>query len=356
MNHNATTARILFVAIFVSIFGSFVSANESERTVKVMTYNMYLGADLTGIFQAQSPEELVVEVGEAYSDVQAGNVPERIDEIADQIATNNPDVVGLQEVALWRIGAPFDPAPAETVSFDFLQILLDRLTARGAHYTAVSVQNNLDAELTGVFGPTSALDVRYTDRVVVLARTDLPTSEFKVEKTAAEDFQTLLPVNVLGNTVYITRGWASADIKHRGKTYRFVNTHLESFYDPIQNAQAYELLLGPTNTTLPVILAGDFNSDPALNGYTYYLLLNGGLTDVWISLVPGNPGYTWPLSGESPAVIANPSQRVDYIMSRGPVSLSGIDLVGEDPVNDLTQSSLRPSDHAGIIATVVLEP
>ena len=331
-------------------------ANESDRRVKVMTYNMYLGTDLVGIFQSQSPQELVAEVGEAFSDVQAGNVPERIDEIADQIATNTPDVVGLQEVALWRVGAPFDPSPAENIAFDFLRILLDRLSTRGVHYAAISIQNNLDAELTGVFGPTSALDVRYTDRVVVLSRTDLPISELKVEGTDTGAFQTLLPVNVLGNTIYITRGWASADVKHRGKTYRFVNAHLEAFYDPIQNAQAYELLLGPTNTDLPVILAGDFNSDPVINGGSYHLLLSGGFADVWTSLLPGTSGYTWPLSEESPAVITQPSQRVDYIMTRGTVSLSEIDLVGENAVNDLTPSSLRPSDHAGIIATLVLQP
>jgi endonuclease/exonuclease/phosphatase family metal-dependent hydrolase len=343
-------------SFIVTTFAFAVSANESERKVKVMTYNMYLGSDLAGIFQAQTPEELVLEVGEAFSDVQGSNVPERIDEIADQIATNSPDVVGLQEVALWRVGAPFDPSPANTVAFDFLQILLDRLRDRGAHYSAISVQNNLDAELTGVFGPTSALDVRYTDRVVVLARTDLPISELKIESTTAAAFQTLLPVNVLGNTIYITRGWASADIKHRGKTYRFVNAHLEAFYDPIQNAQAYELLLGPTNTNLPVVLAGDFNSDPVINGGSYYLLLNGGFGDVWTSLTSGNAGSTWPLCDENSAVITQPYQRVDYIMTRGPVSFSEVDLVGEDPLNDLTPSSFRPSDHAGVVATVVLNP
>ena len=348
--------EILMLLIFTCTAVVATRADESDRRVKVMTYNMYLGTDLVGIFQSQSPEELVAEVGEAFSDVQAGNVPERIDEIADQIATNSPDVVGLQEVALWRIGAPFDPSPAETVAFDFLQMLLDRLDARGAHYAAISIQNNLDAELTGVFGPTSALDVRYTDRVVIIARTDLQTSDLKVEATAASAFQTLLPISILGNTIYITRGWASADIKHRGKTYRFVNAHLEAFYDPIQNAQAYELLLGPTNTQLPVILAGDFNSDPAINGDSYYLLLSGGFADVWNSLQPSNSGYTWPLSEESPAAITQPSQRVDYIMARGAVSLSEINVVGEDAVNDLTESFLRPSDHAGIKATLVLNP
>ena len=88
MRRNVMVFRIFMATFIVATFAFAVLANESERKVKVMTYNMYLGSDLAGIFQAQTPEELVFEVGEAFSDVQASNVPERIDEIADQIATN----------------------------------------------------------------------------------------------------------------------------------------------------------------------------------------------------------------------------------------------------------------------------
>lgn len=331
-------------------------ANESDRVVKVATYNMYLGADLADIFAATSELELVMEVGEAYTDMAAGLPQERIDEIADQIATGAPDVVGLQEAALWRIGAPFDQAPAEMVTYDFLQMLLDSLEARGAHYAPVAVQTNLDAELTGVFGPTSALDIRYTDRLAIIARTDLQTSRLKLEGTQTGTFPTLLPVSLLGQTIYISRGWASVDIKHRGKTYRFVNAHLEAFYDPVQNAQALELLAGPANTDLPVILSGDFNSDPAVNGLSYYIMLNGGFTDLWSTVGSGGPGFTWALSEENPATITDPTQRVDHIMTRGSVTPSAIDVIGEDRDLDLTVSSLRPSDHAGLIATFALEP
>lgn len=333
-----------------------LQANESDRDVKVATYNMYLGADLDEIFGAGSEMELVMEVGEAFTDVQAGLPQERIDEIADQIATGAPDVVGLQEVALWRVGYPGDPASAETVVYDFLQMLLDSLAERGADYAPVAIQTNLDAELTGFFAAAPPMDIRYTDRLVILARTDLQTSRLKIEGTQTGTFETLLPVSILGgDAIYIQRGWASVDIKHRGKTYRFVNAHLEAFYDPVQQAQAYELLLGPTATDLPVILSGDFNSDPVANPGSYFLLLSGGFTDVWSALGSGS-GFTWPLSDESPAVILNPYQRVDYIMSRGAVTLSSIDIIGEDATLDLTTSSLRPSDHAGLIATVVLEP
>ena len=352
------TARILVLIIFISICAPFVQANESERQIKVMTYNMYLGTDVAEVFGSQTVEQLLAEVAEAYLTVQAGNPPERIDEIADQIATASPDVVGLQEVALWRYGYPDgDLTSSEAVAYDFLQILLEKLKDRGAHYAAISVQTNLDAELTGYFGPGSYLDVRYTDRDVIIARTDLPTSELKIEGTAAGTFQTRIPVSILGQPpIFVTRGWTSADIKHRGKTYRFVNAHLEAFSDEAQYYQAYELLQGPTNTEIPVILTGDFNTDPVVNPATYSLLLSGGFSDVWLLAGPGGSGFTWPLSTEDVATISEPSQRVDYIMTRGAVTLSDMEVVGEDGSLDLTTSLLRPSDHAGLIATLVLQP
>ena len=113
---------------------------------------------------------------------------------------------------------------------------------------------------------------------------------------------------------------------------------------------------GPTNTTLPVILVGDFNSDAAAGGQAYSLLLNGGLTDVWSSLNPNSSGLTFPLSGALPSVILNPTKRLDLVLARGAISFSDIDVVGEEISDLTTPSGFRPSDHAGLIATLVLEP
>jgi endonuclease/exonuclease/phosphatase family metal-dependent hydrolase len=355
MKLNAIYARFLLSVIVGLPMVQSGYANESERQVKVMTYNMYLGTDVGEIFGSQSVEELLSEVGEAYITVQAGDPSERIDKIADAIVSASPDVVGLQEVALWRYGYPGDPAAAETVGYDFLELLLEKLKDRGAHYAAISVQTNLDAELTGFFGPETFLDVRYTDRDVIIARTDLQTSELKIDGTSAGAFQTLLPISILnGPPVSVTRGWNSADIKHRGKTYRFINTHLESFSDLVQYYQALELLSGPANTETPVILVGDLNTDSAINPNTYSLLLGKGFSDAW-SDGPNAAGFTWPLSGEDPLTILTPSQRIDYVLARGPVALSQIEVVGEDPTLDLTPFLRRPSDHAGLVANILLE-
>jgi hypothetical protein len=320
-----------------------------------MTYNMYPGAELGEIFTAQSPQEVLLEVGEAYTDMLAGNVPERIVAIADQIEEGEPILVGLQEVALWRVGAPFDPAPATNVTYDFLGMLLCELESRNLHYSAIALQTNLDAELPGILGATSALDIRYTDRIAILARTDLAEAEFKLEQTDAGHFATNLQVPVLGQPVTVLRGWTSADVKFRGKPYRFVNTHLESYVDLVQYAQANELLLGPASTESALILVGDFNSDAEAGGVSYQILTGSGLRDVWVELNGGDPGFTWALCGEIPSNELTPTQRLDLILTRGPISFSSADVVGEE-AGDKTPSGFRPSDHAGVVASVVLQP
>src|SRR5215204_965566 len=121
-------AALAAYVLFLLAAGVPVHANNKDRELPVMTYNMYLGTDFTEIFSVQSNEELFAEVAEAYGDVQTGNPAERIAAIADQIEAAGPTLVGLQEVALWRTGDAFDPSPATNVSFDFLQMLLDELT------------------------------------------------------------------------------------------------------------------------------------------------------------------------------------------------------------------------------------
>lgn len=357
-------AKKLFTLILLSVLAiptaPLVHANESDREVKVATYNMYPGTDFSDIFGAETDFEALLEVTEGFQDVLASNVPERVDEIADQIVTNEPDLVGLQEVAIWRIGQYNPAAPAETVVFDFLQMLLDELADRGAHYAPISVQVNLEAELPGLFGPNYPDDLRdvgYTDRVVILARTDLQTSGLKIEATANGTFTNLLPVSAFGQTIMVKRGWTSADIKHRGKTYRFVNAHLESFYEPMQWAQAGELVAGPASTELPLIVAGDFNSDAVTGMYTYQTILLGaaGLSDAWTATNAGLPGLTWALSEENPSALLNPTQRIDFVLFRGGLSATSSDLLGEEP-DDLTPSGFRASDHAGVAASFVLHP
>ncbi len=331
--------------------------NNRDRELGVMTRNMYLGTDFGEIFAAQTPEELVAEVAEAYTEVGASLPAERIAGIADEIEAGQPALVGLQEVALWRIGAPFDPSPAENVTYDFLQLLLDELNARGLHYAPVAVQTNFDAEVPGVFSPTFALDVRFTDRIVVLARTDLQTSQLKIGNVQARAFTTNLTFSspTLG-TITIPRAYIAVDAKMRGKTFRFVNAHLESFSPIINFIQASELVQTAGNTNLPLVFAGDFNADAETGDASYQLFLNAGLADVWEQTNPTEAGLTWALFLTNPSIYTAPTQRLDLILVRGEIDALDADLTGENPLTDRTFSGLMRSDHAGVSALLKLNP
>ena len=102
--------------------------------------------------------------------------------LAEEIAAARPDLVGLQEVALWRHGPmqldKIGQLNATDVDYDFLAILLSDLASRGTRYEVASAQQESDVEapaftgnpLSGTAG--SAEDVRLTDRDVILLRDD----------------------------------------------------------------------------------------------------------------------------------------------------------------------------------------
>ena len=144
------------------------------RAITVMTRNLYLGADLTPVMGAASPEEIPGVVGEVWSRIVLNDFPARAEAIAREIQSTRPDVVGLQEVAKFRIQSPGDflvgnPQAATAVEYDYLMLLLDALEARGLSYRIASVVHNADIELPAVTS-TGLIDVRWTDHDVILVR------------------------------------------------------------------------------------------------------------------------------------------------------------------------------------------
>lgn len=116
-----------------------VTAAGGRSPLRVMTRNLYLGADLAPVLAATGQQALVAAVTAVYANVQATNFPERAKVLADEIADGDPHLVGLQEAALWRSQTPADPSSSAThVEYDFLKILLRELSARGKHYRAVA--------------------------------------------------------------------------------------------------------------------------------------------------------------------------------------------------------------------------
>ena len=356
--------RTLLVLCIVALLNSTVGAhsrndergspdNARGRQLTVITRNMYLGTDFGPILGATSFPEFANAVAAAYIQVQQSNIPERAAAIAKEIDSTRPDLVGLQEASIWQTG-PFG-GPATTVTFDALQSLLDALAARGLHYAPVAIVTEFEAEAPSALG----INIRFTDRDVVLARTDLNPSELRLSNIQAQHFTTnLMFITPILGPLTIPRGWISVDGKIRGKSFRFVTTHLESFHPGIQAVQASELVQGPCNTPLPVIIAGDLNTyslsgNPAQNA-GYQIILSSGFSDLWTLFHEGEPGNTWPLHLGDSSTSTTPTQRIDLVLFRGDVGPEEIELIGNRP-SDRTPDGLWPSDHAGVVASFNLK-
>ncbi len=328
-----------------------------DRVVTVMTRNVYNGVDdkLTAVATATSLGDLYAKVAAVYQAYFTRNFPERAAALALEIEAKRPDLIGLQEAVLVRTDFPPDgPAtPATTVALDYIQILLNALALRGLHYEVVVQSINFDAELPSALG----FDVRHTDREVILARADLKTSDLKLSNAQGGNFVTncTIPSPIVGPITF-RRGWVAVDVKIRGKSFRFISTHLDvaclPFTSAIQQAQAAEVLSGPAATGLPVVLVGDFNSPSDGTGVTYNNLIAAGFADAALAGGVGSvPTCCQDADLLNAASILN--SRIDFVLFRGAFTVRGADVIGDTPA-DRTPSGLWPSDHAGVAATLEL--
>jgi endonuclease/exonuclease/phosphatase family metal-dependent hydrolase len=331
-----------------------------DHGVTVMTRNMYFGASLGPAFQATTVPELIAAVTQIFAVVNASDVVNRIDRMAEEIADARPDLIGLQEVALWRTQAPadFSPTPnAATVVYDFLQILLDALAVRGEHYVVVGthVTNDLEAPSLSVPGFACCVDVRLTDREVLLVRAG---NQLKLSNVQDGTFVAQAAAPVPGSPTLLreTRGWLAVDVKHRGDQFRFITTHLlpEGPFNFIQVAQGAELVTGPANTPLPVILACDCNSLADNTGTaTYGNLLAAGFDDSWVERHPSEAGLTCCEAEYMRYAVSIFDRRLYLILVRGRADVTRAFRTGVR-AEDRTDAGLWPSDHAGVVATIEL--
>ena len=343
-----------------------------QTELKVMTLNLYAGADFNKLLAVGSPAEIPVLVAEIYQKIRETNFTIRAQALAEVIERGDPDLIGLQEVSLIRRQSPGDflignPTAAPDVELDYLQILMDALEARGLEYEVASINRESDIELPMLVGGSAEApeldDVRLTLRDVILKRAGIETRDVQVG-----NFTNNLVFALAGVQVELTRGYTSVVAKVHGREYRFVNVHLETggnfFSRAMQALQASELveLLGAEGE-LPIVLVGDINSPPE-SGQTspYYRLVAAGFVDTWTQrsyAFYNRPGYTCCQSkgltnGESLLY-----ERIDQVWVRlpgggsrsdssGQIGYTRVSLLGDSP-EDVHQG-LWPSDHAGVLA------
>jgi hypothetical protein len=352
-------------ALVVCATPAFAASQDvgGKRAFACYTANAYDGADLNPAIGLDPTDpnylqKLLATVTGIYGQIVASDPPTRLAGLAREIAATRPEVAGLEE--MWTLQtAPATakgPGPFTTV-FDWLQLLTNALAAEGAHYQAVVISTEADIIMPLLDLHTGGVIYgRLTDHEVILVRADLPPGYLRVSNPQTGKFATYLQIPSIGLSVY--RGWCSVDVFTHGERFRFICSHLEEETLPaVQKAQALELLAGPANVPLPVMLVGDFNADTLhRNGTTTYdEFIKDGFNDAWLTLNPADPagGLTW---GHDP-LLADPSVdfgwRIDLVLYRGgaffPTSIEVM-----DPTLGRTQPPFWPSDHAAVSATFAL--
>jgi endonuclease/exonuclease/phosphatase family metal-dependent hydrolase len=357
------------------------AAAPKPTDVKVMTRNIYLGADLTPAIEAKGVGAFTEATGEILRQVTANDFPIRAKGLAKEILEKEPDLVGLQEVAEWRTGPPGlesllsgTPPKATTVRYDYLAELLKQLNKGKNRYRAAVVNPEFDfeapADENSVAGdgpnnviPNAEINARLTMRDVILAKVG---DEVKTSKPTKGHFKSLFSEEISGAKVIVTRGWAAVDATVNGSTpFHFVDTHLESF-DPqtvvpsIRAQQATELVApsGPATNPLPVILVGDMNSDTKTavqpgDGQAYEALVKGGMRERSTYEPLGCCLDTALLPVADGGAASQFDHKVDHIMTRDPkqIKLVKSSVTGRKPANGFWDS-----DHAGLFSELKILP
>jgi hypothetical protein len=372
----------LITTLIAVVLASPAEAAKSKPKVKVMTRNLYLGADLSPGTQAGSIPELVNAAGTILEQVDANKFQVRAKGLATEILRRKPDLVGLQEAALWRDAPCSDPITPPSATHvrkggDFLGLLLDALNKGGRNYRLVIAEPEFDFQIwantdgdesTGTpFG--CEIEGRLTMRDAILARRG---ARVKTKNAEGANFDTLLQVTPGGAPINVTRGWTAVDAKVRHSPgFRFVNTHLEAFDNQpsnhtnqgtdvgngkVRKAQAQELIApgGPATGKKPVVLVGDLNSDVKTQ-----LKPGDGAADWWLRSHGFVERSTHDplscclnadvLSVGSGGDVSQFDHKVDHIMTNDPdhVGRGDTAVTGRRPHNGFWDS-----DHAGLFSVL----
>ncbi|CAB4879688.1 unannotated protein [freshwater metagenome] len=314
--------------------------------VTVMTRNLYLGADIIGLALAQTPEEFQVNASKLVKVVDRTNFPARAVGLAREIKTARPDLVGLQEAALWRTGPLNSPEFASTVRYDFVQLLLKELRRQGESYSVVVSQDEFNFE-----GPSLTQDVRLTMRDVILKRRG---TKVKVAGTSKGQFTTVFRIPTEVGEAVSFRGWVATRASIGGRAFRFVNAHLESYGDAIRTAQAGEMVApgGPlADPSARTIFLGDLNSDPKSKGAAgdaIRVFTGSGMRDVFGSKRKVTFGQNERLTNLRPVS----SEFIDHILYRPAASFQVKRAAVVGTKRFRRKAPLWASDHFGVVATI----
>ena len=325
------------------------SAGHGQRSVSVMTRNMYIGADVDAVMQALAAGgDPTPALQTALQTLEHTDFATRVRAIAHEIAENRPDVVGLQEVYDLTVIPRALGIDADEIEIHFLAALQAALAAKHVHYVVAAKNTSTDANLFG-----GAVQIADHDVLLVNARR---------VTLLGDSVGALFVANVGGplpGGFTLLRGYVARKATIDGIPTLLVNTHLESG-DPwagLRAMQAGELATF-IGTEPRVVLTGDFNDE---RGSEMYGVLASSLVDTWAVLRPRAPGLTCCQAPDLSNRRSLLSQRIDFIWTRGFTRPSGkldgeIQLISAHPDARVRGAfgPIWPSDHAGVVAELKL--
>jgi len=381
----SAVAGILTVLITISS-PALAGKDNAHRAgqITAMTQNLYVGAEILSIAVAPGLCELMGAADVAVQQVLANDFTQRADALAALIAAEAPEVVGLQE-AFQVILSGLDGSPF--YFDDYLAMLLVALNEQGVSYYTAATRSStpitVPADSDGDCDPSNpslgAADYLGTiiDHDAILCRDDVVCSN-----PAMANFTYNVSAPTPVEDLVIERGWVSVVATVKGRNYRVLNTHLEvdsnEAFRLVQFAQAAELaeILGFMQADgLPQVVLGDLNSDdtPGASPVTcldlglcptsYQVMTAIGFIDTW--LVRGGKtedGYTCCQDED----LRNPdsalTRRIDQVWARGSVNHFGgpevrgvrAGVLGTEQSDRSVPDGMWPSDHAGVVADLVL--
>jgi Endonuclease/Exonuclease/phosphatase family len=345
------------VAALMVAFSAFAvapaAASAKKQDLKVMTRNVYLGADLIPLAGTKTQAQFEQDAASRFQTVLNNNFPARAKSLAAEIKKAKPDLIGVQEATTWRRGPggvkDGSTTPATQVVYDSATELLRALKKAGAPYKQVVQRPWFDFEAPTALG----YDVRITQRDVILVRKG---SKVKVTKRFKGGFRETLKVPTQAGTADEKRGWVGVDGKLAKHRFRFVSTHLEAYSPAVADQQMQELLKksGPLGSKKRhSILVGDFNSAPGANANdrgtardanAYYSAIDAGFRNPL-------PKRSTCCFGEDLHSTADHLETwIDHVLVRPKIKAVKSGIVGTRQVG-----GLYPSDHAGITATLRLK-
>jgi len=422
--------RFLYTILLIFSFLPLTTAQAADTQVTVLSRNLYLGADV-GIALKLIPD-FPAAAQFMWNQVKANDFSKRAPKLAQEAISNNADVIGIQEATTWYCKKNAWSKKVEVLNFtkqflaatkaqgsEYVLAKFDGKEAFNPGYSIAAVPFLTMVNDPSTFQPLFGQDKAACGFVIgdaLAIKKVLADKVLKVGTTEYVDTYSIVPTLM---TIY--RGYTWADINIGNQPVRFITTHLESIWDEgkVPNAakQATQLVKDLKGTTMPVVVIGDFNSDPRdprptgapnpgdqptasdacptkkHNCSAYWTMRDAGFTEADPDpLLPEN--YSWGMS----ALLAGPdgmrfdaakkmgnengfSDRLDYIFLKNGIKPATSKIIGNTwPINENTWQCSNEeqisntqemvqrmgiaapdsgiclaTDHAGVVSTVILD-